>query len=293
MFGKRRYFYLYSLLAGVSIFLLAGVLLPKLMRPSSPGVQRRPGVSVKENRAAVRQEEGPSLPSVGAVRGWGFVPGKNGQPPQITEEQRQILQKYGAVFMGNPASRRIALTFDMGYEEPRSTDQVLKVLRKHRVKAAFFTTAYWLEKNPQLARRILQEGHILANHSVNHPSLPSLSEAEIKEEILGWQRLAEKVTGRRGFKYFRPPRGEYDERSLAVTRQLGYTTVFWSVAIVDWQPLPGGPDQMVKEVIEQIHPGAIVLLHPKSQDVRDGLDRLIQEIKKKGLQPVSLDEVLR
>ncbi|MDN5293415.1 MAG: peptidoglycan-N-acetylmuramic acid deacetylase [Eubacteriales bacterium] len=293
MFGKRRYFYLHFLLIGISIFLLAGVLFPYLVRNFSSDVQRRPVAPRKDNRVAVEQEEGPSLPSAGAVQGWGFVPGKNGQPPQITEEQRQILQKYGAVFMGKPASRRIALTFDMGYEEPRSTEQVLKVLRKHRVKGAFFTTAYWLEKNPALARKIVQEGHILANHSVNHPSMPSLNEAEMKEEILGWQRLAEKITGQKGFKYFRPPRGEYDERSLAVTRQLGYTTVFWSVAIVDWQPLPGGPEQMVKEVMEQIHPGAIVLLHPKSQDVRDGLDRLIQEIKKKGLQPVSLEEVLR
>lgn len=235
----------------------------------------------------------PSHPVIGVKESWGMYPREPHKIPEVTAKQWSSIKKNNAIFVGDTSKKQIALTFDMGYEEPGSTDSILKTLQANKLKATFFSTAYWLKKNPELARRIVKEGHTLGNHSVNHLSMPTLSEKEMNEEIMGWQKAATEATGIKKFTYFRPPMGEYNDDSLAYTRKLGYTTVFWSVAIVDWKDGYLTREQIIKQVSERIHPGAVVLLHHKNKDVQAGLDQIIKTAQKDGYKIVPLDNIGR
>lgn len=223
--------------------------------------------------------------------GWGFVKSKNGQTPEITDHQRSLVRKYNALFVGDTTKKRVTLTFDMGYEKQGLTPKILEVLKKHEIKSSFFVTTHWIEKNPELAKQLVREGHLLGNHTVRHKSLPTLSDEEIRQEILGWEEIAGQVTGYKPkYKYMRPPMGEYSERTLKITRELGYTTAFWSVAIRDWLPM-GGPSEAVKGVAGQLHNGAVLLLHGNSEDVVNGLDQIIMKIREKGYQIVPIYDI--
>lgn len=223
--------------------------------------------------------------------GWGFVKARNGGMPEVTEHQRNLVKKYDALFFGNDKSPQITLTFDMGYEKEGLTPKILDVLKKHNVKASFFVTTYWIEKNPELAKRLIKEGHLLGNHTVKHKSLPTLSDEEVKQEILGWEQVAKTEAGYIiKHKYMRPPMGEYSERTLKITRGLGYRTAFWSIAIKDWLPM-GGPDKAVEGIISQLHNGAVVLLHGNSEDVAGGLEQIILQIKAKGYTLVPINQI--
>lgn len=230
-------------------------------------------------------------PTQNVPEGWGFVKSKDGKTPEITAHQRQMIDKYGALFVGNTSKKQVALTFDMGYEKEGLTPVMLDTLQKHKVKAAFFVTSHWLKTNQELALRMVKDGHLLGNHTVTHKSLPTLTEDRIKQEIRGWEETAKDTVGTLPKeKYMRPPMGEYSETSLKVTKDLGYTTAFWSIAMRDWLPM-GGPENAVKGVVNYLHNGAVVLLHGNSEDVVQGLDKMITEIEKRGYKIVSLPEL--
>lgn len=233
----------------------------------------------------------PTKPSLGPKEGWGMMPREPHKVPEVTSKQWNSVKKYDSIFVGDTTKKQVALTFDMGYEEPGSTDSILKTLAANKVKATFFTTSYWLNKNPALAKRIVKEGHTLGNHSVNHQSMPTLSDKEMADEIMGWQKVATQITGVKKFKYFRPPMGEYNDHTLEYTKKLGYNTVFWSVAVVDWKDGYLSKNQIVQQVTERIHPGAVVLLHHKNKDVQAGLDEIIKTTKKNGYKLVTLDNI--
>lgn len=221
--------------------------------------------------------------------GWGLVPKTDGTLPDVPNRWKELLQKYESYYHGNTALTEVYLTFDEGYEGGY-TSQILDILKENNIKAAFFITGYYLDKNEELVKRMLNEGHIVGNHSVNHPSMPTLSIEEMKREIEELSEKYENVTGRK-MKYFRPPMGEFSERSLALTQSLGYKTIFWSIALRDWEPLPGGPEESYNTVINRLHNGAIILLHAVSKDNTIALPRIIATIKEKGYVFKSLDEL--
>ncbi len=223
--------------------------------------------------------------------GWGFVRSKNGRTPEITARQRSLVGKYNALFVGDNGQKKVTLTFDMGYEKESMTPKILSVLKQENVQASFFVTTHWIETNPELARQVVQDGHLLENHTIRHKSLPTLSDEEIKQEILGWEAVAGQVAGYKiKHKYMRPPMGEYSERTLKITRDLGYRTAFWSIAIRDWLPM-GGPGEAVKGIVSQLHNGAVVLLHGNSEDTVGGLADIIRQTKAKGYQIVPIYEI--
>jgi len=149
------------------------------------------------------------------------------------------LSKYGAYWIGSPNEKAVYLTFDEGYENGY-TARILDTLKANKVKAAFFVTGHYLKTQPELVKRMVEEGHIVGNHTDTHPSLPDVSDEQIKKELQTVEEGFEKVTGHKEMKYLRPPKGEYSERTLALTRELGYHNIFWSLALVDWVPMPGG-----------------------------------------------------
>ena len=176
---------------------------------------------------------------------------------------------------------RIILTFDQGYENGY-TAKILDTLREKNVSAIFFLTGDYAKREPELVRRMIDEGHMLGNHGMTHAALPQLNNAAIETEIM---TLHEYVLANFGYEmqYFRPPCGEYDARALAKIRSLGYSTLFWSVAYVDWntdaQP---APDAALKQLSETAHGGAVYLLHSVSATNAAILGSLIDTLRANG-----------
>lgn len=223
--------------------------------------------------------------------GWGFVKSRDNKTPEITAHQKDLIQKYQALFVGDVTKKQVTLTFDMGYEKAGATPRILDTLAQNKAKAAFFTTAHWIRTNPELARRVIAEGHILANHTYAHKSLPTLSDSQVREEIIKWEEVAKENTGvATKYKFMRPPMGEYSENTLKITKDLGYTTAFWSIAMKDWLPM-GGPQAAINGVVNYLHNGAVVLLHGNSMDVVEGLDGIVKGIRDRGYTIVSLDKI--
>jgi peptidoglycan-N-acetylmuramic acid deacetylase len=223
--------------------------------------------------------------------GWGFVKSRDGKTPEITKHQKDLVAKYNVLFMGDQKVKRVTITFDLGYEKEGLTPKILETLKKHNIKASFFVTTHWIKKNPQIAKKLISEGHLLENHTVRHKSLPTLSDLEIREEIRGWESVALKdLNYRPKYRYMRPPMGEYSERTLKLTRDLGYRTAFWSIAIRDWLPM-GGPEKAVKSITSQLHNGAVLLLHGNSEDVVNGFEQIVIQTTARGYKIVSLNEI--
>lgn len=178
-------------------------------------------------------------------------------------------------------SNRIILTFDQGYENGFTAD-ILDTLKEKHVTAIFFLTGDYAKKEPELVRRMVAEGHTLGNHGMTHAAIPTLSRGELEEEILNLHRYVEEQYGYQ-MQYFRPPCGEYDICSLDQVQSLGYRTVFWSAAYVDWktddQP---NPDAALQLLTEAAHGGAVYLLHSVSETNAAILGNLIDALRAKG-----------
>lgn len=221
--------------------------------------------------------------------GWGLRVLPNHQTPEITPRAMELIKKYDVIFVGDTTKKVVYLTFDEGYENGY-TPKILDILKENNVKAAFFVTGPYIKQQADLVKRMVEEGHIVGNHTVNHPSLPAISDEKVKEEITKLDDMFKELTGEK-MKYFRPPKGEYSERTLYLTKSLGYRTVFWSLAMADWQPLPGGPEESYNTVMKRLHPGAVILLHAVSKDNVLALDRIIKSIKAEGYEFKTLDDI--
>lgn len=223
---------------------------------------------------------------------WGFKKGIGGKQAEAGEAYDNLLEKYDAFYKGNSKEKILYLTFDNGYENGY-TKKVLDVLKKERVPAAFFVTGHYLESAPDLAKRMVKEGHIIGNHSWSHPDMTRISEEKIQEEL---ERVKEKtaaLTGQAEMQYLRPPRGILSERTLSVAREQGYIHVLWSLAFKDWQTdQQKGWKYAYDNIMAQVHPGAVILLHTVSKDNAEALERVIQDLKKEGYSFKSLDDYM-
>ncbi len=217
--------------------------------------------------------------------GWGFHKSENG--PEFTQEQQNEMTEYKCIYKENTSEKSIYLTFDEGYENGY-TPIILDKLREKGVCAAFFVTAPYVKENPDLIKRMVNEGHIVGNHTVNHPSLPSVSGEDFKKELFELDRLIWGIT-KSTTRYLRPPKGEYSSGTLAESAALGYTNVFWSDAFVDWNnDFPA--QKALDTVTKHLHPGEVLLLHAVSKGNADALSDIIDAARKKGYTFKSLDE---
>ena len=178
-------------------------------------------------------------------------------------------------------SDKITLTFDQGYENG-FTSKILDILKEKKVHAVFFLVKDYAERNPQLVKRMIEEGHTIANHSVNHYSMPQLTEEQCRQEIMDMHDYIKENYGVT-MTLFRPPMGEFSEKSLAVTKSCGYETVMWSFAYADWDT-QNQPDQAqaLKKLTDAAHKGAIYLLHSVSATNAAVLADMIDNIRKDG-----------
>lgn len=178
---------------------------------------------------------------------------------------------------------KICLTFDQGYENGY-TAPILDTLKEKNAKAVFFLTGDYAERNGELVRRMIDEGHIIGNHGSKHASLPKLSEEEAENEIMSLHNYVKEKYDYE-MRYFRPPCGEYSERSMAICQRLGYKTLLWSFAYEDWdvnnQP---DPSSAFKRVSSAAHGGGIYLLHSVSATNAEILPEVIDSIREQGFE---------
>ncbi|WP_413375204.1 delta-lactam-biosynthetic de-N-acetylase [Alkalihalobacillus sp. 1P02AB] len=223
---------------------------------------------------------------------WSYIPAKDNKPVSTEPEYQELLNKTGGIFIGNTEKKDLYLTFDNGYENGY-TEQVLDVLKEKEVPATFFVTGHYLETAADLVKRMVEEEHIVGNHSWHHPSLPAVGDGRLIEELDEVKKRFTELTGVNEMNYLRPPRGEFSERSLALSNKLGYTNVFWSLAYKDWDvDNQKGGDYAYKQIMNRIHPGSIMLIHSVSSDNAEALPRVIDEARKLGYEFKSLDDLM-
>lgn len=222
---------------------------------------------------------------------WGLSFRTEGKAP-VGNASADALRRYDAVYLGDETEKKIYLTFDAGYENG-CTAPILDALAKHNVRAAFFVVGNYLEQNPELVRRMVREGHIVGNHTYHHYDMSKLSnETSFNEELTSLEALYREVTGLDMEKYYRPPQGIYSEKNLEMAQKLGYRTVFWSLAYVDWYQNDQPTDeQAYDKLLPRIHPGAVVLLHSTSQTNARILDDLLTKWEDMGYSFGTLDEL--
>lgn len=221
--------------------------------------------------------------------GWGIKRNDNHEQPDVGSANKNVLEQYNGIALGNNEKKYIYLTFDEGYEAGY-TSKILEVLKNNQVKATFFITAHYVNTQEELVKQMIEEGHIVGNHTVNHKSMPDLSEEKIKKEILELhQTIYDKFNYE--MKYMRPPKGEFSEKSLSVTNSLGYKTVMWSFAYEDWNEDKQPEEEKSKaKILNNLHNGEIMLLHGNSKTNTNILDSIIKEAKQMGYEFKSLDE---
>ena len=198
--------------------------------------------------------------------------------------------KYNAAAIGDRSDKTVMLTFDQGYENGY-TAKILDTLKAENVKATFFLLDDYARRNPELVRRMIDEGHTVGNHSVTHRSMPSLTAEECREEVMDMQKYIKDEFGVT-MTVFRPPMGEFSELSLAVTKDCGLRTLLWSFAYADWDPdAQPEPSAALKKLTDALHNGAIYLLHSVSATNAEILGDFIRNARAEGYRFDSLSAV--
>lgn len=223
---------------------------------------------------------------------------RNSEHKQPTaDENMQWIDQYGGYYIdrahGDDSKEKVVyLTFDAGYENG-NVEKILNVMKEENVRGAFFVLGHLIQKNPDLICRMANEGHLVCNHTVHHKDMSKFDDKEAFSRELGeLEEQYQALTGQPMAKYYRPPEGTFDERSLRFASELGYRTVFWSLAYADWdnkkQP---DPEKAKTLLLNYMHNGAVILLHPTSATNAQILKDLIVMLKSEGYRFGSLDEL--
>ncbi|MBP3704792.1 MAG: polysaccharide deacetylase family protein [Clostridia bacterium] len=212
-----------------------------------------------------------------AVTDWGLSFQTEGEAP-LANATEEYLEKFNAMYVGDQTEKTLYITFDAGFENG-NTAQILDALKKHNVKATFFLVGNYFETQPELVKRMVEEGHTVGNHTYSHPDMSAISDAaSFTEQLQKNEALYREITGQEMPKLYRPPQGKFCESNLQMANELGYSTVFWSLAYVDWytedQPTK---EQAFSKLLPRVHPGAVVLLHSTSSTNAQILDELLTE----------------
>lgn len=224
-----------------------------------------------------------TIPTVASAEGnWGLSFQEEGKAP-VGNATAQELQEYRAAYVDTTEEPVLYLTFDCGYENG-NTPAILDALKKHQAIGTFFVVGNFLETSPELVKRMVEEGHLVGNHTYHHPDMSKISTPEaFQKELQDVETLFTTITGETMSKFYRPPQGKYSTANLQMAKDLGYTTFFWSLAYVDWltdqQPTR---EEAMKKLLPRIHPGAVVLLHNTSATNGEIMDELLTKWEEMG-----------
>ena len=216
------------------------------------------------------------------ITDWGLSFQSEGAPP-VANASQEYLRNFDALYVGDANQKEIYITFDAGFENG-NTEKILDALKKHGVKATFFLVGNYFETQPELVKRMAEEGHTIGNHTYSHPDMSKIGDIQsFQTELQKNEALYRDILGSEMPKLYRPPQGKFCEENLKMAQQLGYSTVFWSLAYVDWytddQPTP---EQAFSKLLPRIHPGAVVLLHSTSSTHAEILDELLTKWEETG-----------
>lgn len=222
---------------------------------------------------------------------WGLSFQEEGKAP-VGNASSEELARYNATFVDETDEKVIYLTFDCGFENG-NTEAILDALKKHNAPATFFVVGNYLETSPDLVKRMVEDGHNVANHTYHHPDMSQIStKEEFQEELSAVEELFQSITGTEMAPYYRPPQGKYNVQNLEMARELGYHTFFWSLAYVDWyQDQQPTREEAFEKLLGRIHPGAIVLLHNTSDTNGSIMDELLTKWEEMGYQFGNLKEL--
>ena len=247
------------------------------------------GIGFLEEQIHAYANSGPVAAS--AEGNWGLSFQEDGQPP-VANATFEDLAQYDAFYAQDTDEKIMYLTFDCGYENG-NTGIILDSLKKHGVSATFFVDGTYIESEPELIKRMTEEGHTVGNHTWHHPDMSQIASMDsFQKELKDVEDAYKEVTGKEMTKYYRPPQGKFSETNLQMAKELGYKTFFWSLAYVDWYD----DDQPTKEeafnkLLGRIHPGAVVLLHSTSDTNAAILDELLGKWEEMGYQIRPLEEL--
>ena len=226
-----------------------------------------------------------------ASENWGLSFQEEGKRP-VGNATIQELAEYHAFFAADTAEKKLYLTFDCGYENG-NTPVILAALKKHQAPAVFFAVGNFVRDNPDLIKQMVAEGHIVGNHTMTHPDMSKISsEDSFQKELQGVEKIYKETTGQEMEKFYRAPQGIYSTENLAMAKELGYSTFFWSLAYVDWiQDQQPSREEALSKLLTRVHPGAIVLLHNTSSTNGAILDELLTRWEEMGYSFHSVKEL--
>ena len=252
-----------------------------------------------QNKVTQKKEEPKKQEVLGAstyvglsndIKGWGLKRNSLHQTPEIPKAITDLVKKYNGIYLGDTSKKTIYLTFDEGYENGY-TAKILDALKVNNVHAAFFITGPYVKEHADLVKRMIDEGHIIGNHTINHPSLPSLSTEKLEQEIISLDNMVYEKW-KINMRFMRPPKGEYSERVLTQLKDLGHRAVFWSFAYDDYDVNnQRGTDYAYKIMMNNLHNGAVYLVHAVSKDNANALDNVIKDAKSQGYEFGTLDQI--
>ncbi|SFP00517.1 peptidoglycan-N-acetylmuramic acid deacetylase [Halolactibacillus alkaliphilus] len=223
--------------------------------------------------------------------GFGYKRSNDQSPPEIGSYEL-ILEEGNGYYRDKTEEKVLYLTFDHGYEKGY-TEGILDVLKEEEVPACFFVTGHYVRSASKIVKRMITEGHMIGNHTYHHYDLTTLTEDKFKREILKLEQAIRLLHPDVSMHYMRPPKGIFNEQTLKWTNDLGYRQMFWSIAYVDWhEDKDLGQKYAYNEVVEQLHPGAVILMHAVSEDNLLALSHIIKEAKAQGYRFSILDELV-
>jgi len=222
---------------------------------------------------------------------WYFKSNNDGSRPELCPEA-DFVKNYKTVTIGRENEKKIYLTFDAGYENG-NVEKILDIMKSNDVKGTFFVLPRIVEHNTDLCKRMKAEGHLVGNHSVHHKNMGLVSDIQsFRKETVPLDEFFMEKTGCTMDKYFRPPEGAFSENTLKFAQELGYTTVFWSLAYADWDNSKQiNPEKALELLVRRTHNGCVLLLHPTSDTNAKILDSYIKTMKQRGFEFCLVDEL--
>lgn len=254
----------------------------KLLKYSSPITAVIAVLSISAMVVIGAYKNGNITAASAEISNWGLSFQTEGQPP-VANATAEYLSEYDALYCQDTDEKVLYLTFDAGFENG-NMPQILEALKAHDVKATFFLVGNFFEKEPELVKRMVSEGHTIGNHTYSHPDMSAISSKEsFQAELQENEALYKEITGQDMPKLYRPPQGKFCQSNLVMAQEMGYKTVFWSLAYVDWyQDDQPSKEEAFSKLVPRLHEGAVVLLHSTSQTNAEILDELLDKWEEKG-----------
>lgn len=219
---------------------------------------------------------------------WYYMKKPKGQVPNFPNETKTFTKDMKALWVGT--GKKVYLTIDTG-GPLGDTDLLLKSLKDNDAKANFFIAGYNVKKDPDFVRQLVADGHLVANHTMTHTDMNKQTDEQVKKEIQDYEKLYKEVTGKEIQPYFRFPYGNYNMHLLSMVSEMGYTSVFWSTAMRDWEPRKNGPDDPYNDIMNNLHDGNIILMHQGSEENIQALDRIIKGVREAGYEFALLTDI--